>query len=146
MVSAYVDDWSTSIHSPEDLREVRRILRDYEKVSGQRINSDKSAMVPSRKLTQEEEREYQDAWGASLRVSHFERVLGVYIGTDATVEKQYSKALEKLDDILELYSGIKDTLTTALRVAAANVFLISLFFFPEPPFRHATQCSAADRE
>ena len=74
MVSAYVDDWSTSIHNPEDLREVRKILRDYEKVSGQRINSDKSALVPSRKLTHEEEREYRDAWGASLRVSHFERV------------------------------------------------------------------------
>ena len=80
MVSAFVDDWSTTISSPDDLREVRGILSDFEKASGQKINSDKSALVPSCKLTNAEEKVYMAAWGSKLRVSHFERVLGFYIG------------------------------------------------------------------
>ena len=80
MVSAFVDDWSTTISSPDDLREVRGILSDFDKASGQQISSDKSALVPSCKLTNAEEKVYMAAWGSKLRVSHFERVLGFYIG------------------------------------------------------------------
>ena len=94
MVSAFVDDWSTTISSPDDLREVRGILSDFEKASGQKINSDKSALVPSCRLTNAEEQAYMAAWGTKLRVSHFERVLGVYIGIEATTDRQYQAALE----------------------------------------------------
>ena len=75
-----MDDWSTTISSPDDLREVRGILSDFEKASGKQINSDTSALVPSCKLTNAEEKVYMAAWGSKLRVSHFERVLGFYIG------------------------------------------------------------------
>ena len=94
MVSAFVDDWSTTISSPDDLREVRGILSDFEKASGQKINSDKSALVPSCRLTNAEEQAYMAAWGTKMRVSHYERVLGVYIGIEATTERQYQTALE----------------------------------------------------
>ena len=58
MVSAFVDDLSTTISSPDDLREVRGILSDFEKASGQKINSDKSALVPSCRLTNAQEKTY----------------------------------------------------------------------------------------
>ena len=45
IVSAFVDDWSTSIKSLADLRVVREIIRTFEKASGQKINSEKSALV-----------------------------------------------------------------------------------------------------
>ena len=56
MVSAFVDDWSTTISSPDDLREVRGILSDFEKASGKQINSDTSALVPSCRLTTAQEK------------------------------------------------------------------------------------------
>ena len=62
MVSAFVDDWSTT-SSPDDLRVVRGILSDFEKASGQQINSDKSALVPSCRLTTTQEKAYMAAWG-----------------------------------------------------------------------------------
>ena len=57
------------------------------------------------------------AWGSKLSVSHFERVLGVYIGIEATTDRQYQAALEKLEKILEIFRGVKDKLTLALRIA-----------------------------
>ena len=55
MVSAFVDDWSTT-SSPDDLRVVRGILSDFEKASGKQINSDTSALVPSCRLTTAQEK------------------------------------------------------------------------------------------
>ena len=47
------------------------------------------------------------AWGSKLSVSHFERVLAVYIGIEATTDRQYQAALEKLEKILEIFRGVK---------------------------------------
>ena len=69
------------------------------------------------------------AWGTKLRVSHFERVLGVYIWIEATTDRQYQAVLEKLEKILEIFRGVKDKLTLALRIAVANIFLTSLFSY-----------------
>ena len=133
-VSAFVDDWSTSIKSLADLRAVREIIRTFEMASGQKINSEKSALVPSRRLTTQEANAVQHAWGSKIKISYCERVLGVYVGLEATVETQYATALAKLDAVLQVYTRIRSELTVAMRTAVANVFMVSLFSYANRHF------------
>ena len=104
----------------------------------QRINKEKSAIVPARKLTTAEEHAVKEAWGSDIRISYCERVLGVFIGLDATIETQYDAALAKLERALEIYMGIRSDLTVAIRIAVSNVFLVSLlktlFAYPNRHF------------
>ena len=55
--------------------------------------------------------------GVKIESFSFWEVLGVYIGIEATTDRQYQAALEKLEKILEIFRGVKDKLTLALRIA-----------------------------
>ena len=102
--------------------------------SGQKINSEKAALVPSRRLTTQEANAVQHAWGSKIKISYCERVLGVYVGLEATVETQYATALAKLDAVLQVYTRIRSELTVAMRTAVANVFMVSLFSYANRHF------------
>ena len=57
------------------------------------------------------------------------RILGLIIGLDATIEDQYSSALDKFAQALLDFSSMRQRMSFAMRLAVINVFLYSLFSF-----------------
>ena len=54
------------------------MLEDFQNASGQRINVDNSAVLPARRLTEEEEDICKGHW-PETRISYRERLLGIFI-------------------------------------------------------------------
>ena len=133
-VSGFVDDWSAGCRGFGALAEVSTIVTDFERASGQRINRGKSAVIPARVLSGFEQSILYAAWGAELRISYRERVLGVYIGIHARIEDQYSDAMAKFEKILSIFQGVRKSLSLTMRILVANVFLYTLFSFPNRQF------------
>ena len=127
-VAGFVDDWSAACHGAVWAECLARyevlieIIEDFERASGSRINKGKSAVVPSRNLTPEEEAALRSIW-PDIRVSRRERLLGLYIGLDATIDDQYRRPLEKLGTALEAFNSQRDKLSLAMRVVVVNVFM-----------------------
>ena len=133
--SGFVDDWSAACAGATfqeavcNLEALLEIVRIFEQASGSRINRDKSAVVPSRLLSASEVLACQAVW-IDLRVSYRERLLGLFIGLQATLDDQFSGPLQKFDRALESYNSQRQNLSLAARIVVVNVFLWTLFSFP----------------
>ena len=137
--SGFVDDWATAIaasdwnQAADRLDKLLEVVEEFERSSGSRMNRGKSAVVPSRRLCPQEELGCRRRW-ADLRVSYFERLLGLYIGLEATLEDQYRVPLTKFDKVLAEYEIGRSKLSLAARIVVVNVFLQSLFSFQNRHF------------
>ena len=56
IVSGFVDDWSVEFEGPKALNTGLKKIATFEIASGQRINREKTVIVPARKLTEKEEK------------------------------------------------------------------------------------------
>ena len=110
------------------LEQVLLVVEEFEQASGSITNKDKSAIVPSRHLSTHEQMDCRRRWH-ELRISYCERLLGLYIGIDATIDDQYRAPLQKFDDALATFTLQKHNMSLAVRVMVVNVFLWSLFSF-----------------
>jgi len=126
VVSGFVDDWSAGLSSPAALDRALALVDDFALASGQVINRAKSALLPSRELTPPELAACTARW-PDLRISARERVLGLILGTAATIEDQYEAALGKLARKVELFTAHRDSFSFATKILVVNVFLFSLF-------------------
>ena len=99
-MAGFVDDWSAGCGSFAVLGDVFFLVGRFKAASGQQINRLKSAVVPSRRLSQQEVARCYEQWAWHLRVSYCERLLGIFLGLDADIEKQYEAALEKLEETI----------------------------------------------
>ena len=97
------------------------------------LATEKTALVPARKLSQEERRSCRRVW-STVKISDRERLLGIYLGLEATIEDQYDAALEKLDSTLRTLDKAREGMSQATRIVVANVFLVSLLQFPNRHF------------
>ena len=129
IVCGFVDDWSAGCRGLHCLGRAAELIRDFERASGQRINREKSAIVPTRRLSRDEVQQCFEQWGWELRVSHRERLLGVYIGLHAGIEDQYVDALEKFEKVLDVYASVKKAFSLVTRIVVTNVFLNTLFSY-----------------
>ena len=74
-VSGFVDDWSVEFEGPDALNTGLKKLATFEIASAQRMNREKTVIVPARKLTEKEEKACRSEWkkikniiqGASFR-------------------------------------------------------------------------------
>ena len=62
-----------------------------------------------------------------LKISYRERLLGLYIGTKATIADQYMDPMKKFDTLLPKLRAEAGNWSTALRIVAVNTFLYSIF-------------------
>ena len=129
VVSGFVDDWSAGCDGFETLGRAASLINEFEAASGQRINREKSAIVPSRRLTRNEEHMCFDYWGWALQISYRERLLGVYIGLDATIHDQYKDAMDKFEVAMRVFGQVKGTLSIVARLVVVNVFMNTLFSY-----------------
>ena len=97
------------------------------------MNREKTVIVPARKLTKAEERACRAEWKA-IKISYKERLLGIFIGLNATIWDQYSKPVEKFEKAIELVNEVRKNMSLAFRITVANVFLIPLFQYPDRHF------------
>jgi len=133
VVSGFVDDWSAFLQGPVALSNALRLLDEFQRASGQRVNHEKTAVVPARPLNRAEQRACRAVW-PSIKISLRERLLGVFVGPEATIDDQYESAFRKLDSSLALLEGVRENMSVATRIVIANVFLVSLFQYPNRHF------------
>ena len=128
-VSGFVDDWSVACRGIDAVNRILGIVESFERASGQRINYDKSKLVPSRRLSAAEIAACQARW-PDLLVSYRERLLGLYLGLDASMADQFAQPLRKFEQALADYERRRSDMSLCSRVIVANVFLLSMFAFP----------------
>ncbi len=132
--SGFVDDWAAALYANdwqtamELLDELLQIVEEFERASGSKINRGKSALVPTRRLSDAEERDCRIRW-SDLRISHRERLLGLYVGIDAKLDDQYCKPMAKFEKALDEFDARRSDMSLAVKIIAVNVFLYSLFGF-----------------
>jgi len=126
--SGFVDDWAALCKGIGVLARLRQPVDEFEIASGQRINIEKSGIVPSRRLDEMEAVHCRVAW-PGIRILYNTRVLGLRIGIEATVEDQYSSAVEKFNRALNDFGALRQRISTVMRIGVINVFLYSLFSF-----------------
>ncbi len=129
LVSGFVDDWSAACSSFGALRRAGALIREFERASGQVINREKSAVVPSRRLSASEMGRCYAEWGWQLRISYRERLLGIFLGLDAGIEEQYKIPLEKLTVALQTFTAARHMMGIVARILTVNVFLNTLFSY-----------------
>ena len=110
-------------------------IATFEIASGQRINSEKTVIVPARKLTMKADEQACRAEWKKINISYTERLLGIkIIALNATIWDQYSKPIEKFEKAIELVNEVRKNMSLAFRITVANVFLIPLFQYPDRHF------------
>ena len=119
-------------------------IATFEIASGQRMNREKTVIVPARKLSKAEEQACRAEW-KKIKISYKERLLGIFIGLNATIWDQYSKQVEKFEKAIELVDEARKKMSLARRTTVATVFLITLlqypsrnFFIPQKRLQHVT--------
>ena len=122
IASGFVDDWSAACRGIAALLRVQELTDIFQTASGQKINASKSALVPTRALTEDECTRCRARW-QDLKISHRERLLGLYIGTKATIADQYTGPMKKFDALLPKLRAAAGSWSTALRIVAVNTFL-----------------------
>ena len=106
-VSGFVDDWSMGCRGTLAPAAVSNLILSFEHASGQRINRETSAVIPTRQLSDAERALCLAVWGSGIRVSFRERVLGVYIGMHLAINDQYYDAANKFDMALSVFGRVK---------------------------------------
>ena len=101
-MSGFVDDWSVACRGINAVNHTLAIVENFKRASGQRINYDKSKLVPSRRLSEAEIVACQARW-PNLLVSYPERLLGLYLGFDASMADQFVQPLRKFEQALADY-------------------------------------------
>ena len=86
-ISGFVDDWSVEFEGPRALNMGLTKIATFEIASGQRMNREKTVIVPARKLTKAEEKACRAEW-KKKKISYKERLLGIFIGLNATIWDQ----------------------------------------------------------
>ena len=110
----FVDDWSVACQGVAAVNHTLAIIENFERASGQRINYDKSKLVPSRRLSEAEALACQTRW-PDLRVSYRERLLGLFLGLDATMADQFAQPLHKFERALVDYERRRSDLSLCAR-------------------------------
>ena len=95
---------------------------------------EKSAVIPARQLSDVERASCLAVWGSDIRVSLRERVLGVYIGTHASIHDQNYNAVNKFDMALSVFGRARTSLSLAMRVLVVNIFMYTLLSYPSRHF------------
>ena len=97
------------------------------------MNREKTVIVPARKLTEKEENACRSEW-KKIKMSYKERLLGIFIGLNATIWDQYSIPIEKFEKAIEIVDEVRKNMSLACRITIANVFLIPLLQYPNRHF------------
>ena len=119
-VSGFVDDWSMGCNGMPALSAVSNLILSFEQAS----------LIPARQLSDVERAPCLAVWGSDIRVSSRERVLGVYIGTNVSINDQYYDAVNKFDMALAVFGRARASLSLAMRLLVVNVFMYTLFSYP----------------
>ena len=76
-------------------------------------------------MTTAEEQACRAEW-TKIKISYNERLLGIFIGLNATIWDRYKKPVEKFEKAIELVNEVRKNMSLACRITVANVFLIPL--------------------
>ena len=107
------------------------------------MNREKTVIVPARKLTEKEEKACRSEW-KTIKISYKERLLGIFIGLNATIWDQYNIPIEKFETAIEIVDEARKNMSLACRITVANVFLIPLLQYPNRHFLcHRNFCSTS---
>ena len=120
------------------------LIHGFEQASGQQINRGKSALIPARQLSDAERASCLAVWNSDIRISSREHVLGVFVGIYASIHDQYYNAVHKFDMALSVFGRVRTSLFLAMRVLVVNIFMFTLFSYPNRHFFHAACFAARD--
>ena len=126
VVLGFVDDWLAAARTPLAIPALQALCDEFEVASGQVFNTDKSAVLTSRPLTESEAAIVRTQW-PTCRVVNRHKIVGVLYGANVRPEERYSEALSKMDTRLEQLRAVNMSLN--MRIVSANVFLLSHFAF-----------------
>ena len=119
-VSGFVDDWSMGCHGLPAISAVSNLILDFEQASGELSDVERASCLA--------------IWNSDIRISSRERVLGVFIGIHVSTHDQYCNAVHKFDMALSVFGRVKTSLSLAMRVLVVNIFMFTLFSYPNRQF------------
>ena len=73
-------------------------------------------------------------FGTDIRISSPELVLGVFIGIHVSIHDQYYNAVHEFAMALSVFGRVKTSLSLAMRVLVVNIFMFTLFSYPNRQF------------
>lgn len=98
---AYADDLLVFLQGTQrNIRRFKRFLTDYETASGQKVNFQKSSMIPSDRLSVRRVRDLQEILGMRLSTLPF-RYLGSYLHKGINRSRYCATLLQHFDDKLQ---------------------------------------------
>ena len=120
-VSGFVDDWSMGCHGLSAISEVFQMSSTIlsRRLDNKSIVANLHSYLPDNYLMMKGPRE---------------RVLGVFIGILVSIHDQYYNAVHKFDVALSVFGRVKMSLSLAMRVLVVNIFMFSLFSYPNRQF------------
>ena len=126
---AYADDLAVSARSVRAIIRVLKVVREFSKYSGLRINLTKTYLVPSREPAASIRRRLDEAGWADLKIADSAVYLGVLFGRKVSTmdvcEFAYNKFLDRLRD----YRPVLASSSLHTRIMIFNVFLLPLFYY-----------------
>ena len=143
-VSGFVDDWSMECHGMLAISAVSNLIHRFEQGVGTTDQSWQICTHSARQLSDDERASCLAAWNGDIRMSSRERVLGVFIGIHVSIHDQYYNAVHKFDMALSVFGRVRKSLSLAMRVLVVNIFMFTLFTFPNRHFFHAACFAARD--
>lgn len=132
-LSAYADDVSVFVNGEDDVNVLKRIVHDFQMVSSAKVNWGKSEAI----WVGEWERRCTDLPGGLLWGKEGLKYLGVYLGNDTYVQKNWDGVQEKVKSRLEKWKWLLPQLSYRGRVLIVNNLVASALWHKlacvEPP-------------
>ncbi|CAI5482618.1 unnamed protein product [Closterium sp. Yama58-4] len=121
----YADDTTLLLEGEQQLKDAGVLLQEYAEVSGLRVNTGKSAVLPlGRNVGQQAPDGMGYKWVGENEV---ERLLGVWISTGGNTEVTWEKAFDRAAGELSKWST--KYLTTGARLTIINSYVLPIFLF-----------------
>ena len=125
-VWGFCDDWEASISGIRPVREINKLVKEFEAASGQEVNKRKTTWLPNRHMSVTERRALREYWPDAVIVER-QCVLGTPLGHGVTTADFVGSALEEFQRRIVAFSSSR--LSFAMRVLAVNIFLYPLFSY-----------------
>ena len=138
VLGGFMDDVGVGFEDIHLIQPISLLFLDFQGVAGLKVNLDKTMLIPTQDLTDNQRQVIHASRWPNLPVQDSGKYLGVKMGRAVTVDAIFAAALAKFESRLAGYLTRKGSFSVCKRVLIANVFLTPIFsylsqFYVIPP-------------
>ena len=126
LVIAFCDDWSLECEDTATVQRVQRIIRRFERSSGQKVNTNKSKILPTLPVDERTVDQLQEYW-PDCPVNSNAKILGLYLGYSLTAEDYYNEVESRYISRQNKLKLIP--MSMPMRILVLNTFVRSLLSY-----------------